>query len=204
MKKSLTQIGLIQEYFQKHPNQDIPHPDVVDWAVAEWASRTGRKLRDPDRSIRTLYARGYLIKVKNGVYRYDPEMAYQRELEDFSAAQRTEILARDEYKCVICGQGPREGMEIHADHIKPKERGGKATIENGQTLCSTHNYRKKNLKQTETGKKMFIHLLELAKQENDLKLQDFCSDVLQTYETHDINGHIKWQKPLDRTSSDGD
>ena len=137
------------------------------------------KLRDPDRSIRTLYARGYLIKVEGFIA--TTRNGLPTRAEDFSAAQRTEILARDEYKCVICGQGPREGMEIHADHIKPKDRGGKATIENGQTLCSTHNYRKKNLKQTETGKKMFIHLLELAKQEMTLsfKISAGCAPDLR-------------------------
>ena len=204
MKNRLTQIGLIREYFQDHPNQDIPHPEVVDWATSEWTSRTGQVFRDPDRGIRKLYQEGYLIKVGKGVYRYDPNRASQREPEDFSTVQRAEILARDEYKCVMCGQGEREGMELHADHIKPQDRGGKATIENGQTLCSAHNFLKKNLKQTETGKKMFIRLLELARQENNPSIEEFCMDVLQTYENHDINGHIKWRKPLNRPSSDGD
>ena len=53
---------------------------------------------------------------------------------------------------------------------------------------------KKKLKQTETGKKMFIRLYELAKKEQDNTLQDFCTDILQTYEKHGINGHIEWEK----------
>ena len=85
-------------------------------------------------------------------------------------------------------------MEIHIDHIKPKELGGKATIENGQILCAQHNFQKKTLKQTETGKKMFIRLYQLAKDENDKKTVRFCEDVLKTYEAHDINGHIEWEK----------
>lgn len=41
---------------------------------------------------------------------------------------------------------------------------------------------------------MFIRLYELAKKENNETLQDFCSDILRTYETHNINGHIEWEK----------
>ena len=182
------------EYFQQNPNRDIGHPEVVDWARKRWLRRTGKVLRDPDRAIRSLHQAGRLIKVKKGIYRYDPESASQRELEDFSAAQKSEILIRDEYKCVICGRGKREGLDLHVDHIKPKDLGGRAIIDNGQTLCSQHNFMKKNLKQTETGKKMFIRLYELAKREKDQSIQDFCLDVLQSYEDHDINGHIKWEK----------
>jgi 5-methylcytosine-specific restriction endonuclease McrA len=50
-------------------------------------------------------------------------------------------------------------------HIRPKDLGGEVIVENGQTLCSQHNFLKKNLKQTETGKKMHIHLYKLAEKE---------------------------------------
>lgn len=95
---------------------------------------------------------------------------------------------------MICGKGAAEGIELHIDHIKPKYLGGKAEIDNAQTLCSQHNFLKKNLKQTETGKKMFIHLYQLAKNKKNKKLKNFCYDILKTYETHDINGHIDWKK----------
>ncbi len=72
--------------------------------------------------------------------------------------------------------------------------GGEATIENGQTLCSQHNFIKKNLKQTETGKKMFIRLYDLAKSQNNEELEQFCIDILETYEKYNINGHIIWNK----------
>lgn len=85
-------------------------------------------------------------------------------------------------------------FELHADHIKPKDFGGKATLENGQTLCSQHNFLKKNLKQTETGKKLFIRLYELAKKENNQSLMKFCAEVLEVFEKNNINGHIVWKK----------
>ena len=190
----LVQIDLLIEFFKKNPNRDIRHPEVVDWVVSTYMKRTGKVFRDPDRAIRKLAQSGFLIKIAKGIYKYDPSKAYKRELEDFTAAQKEAILKRDGYKCVICGRGEKDGVELHVDHIKPKDLGGEATIENGQTLCSQHNFMKKNLKQTETGKKMFIRLYELAKGENNDELKKFCAEVLETYEKHGVNGHIVWNK----------
>ena len=193
-KNNHAQKALIIEFFKKNPSRDIKHPEVVDWVVATYKKRTGNVFRDPDRSIRQLSQSGFLIKIAKGIYKYDPQKAHKRELEDFTAAQKEVILKRDGYKCVICGRSKKDGVDLHIDHIKPKDFGGEATIENGQTLCSQHNFIKKNLKQTETGKKMFIRLYELAKNEKNKELMKFCADVLETYEKHNINGHIIWRK----------
>src|SRR3989338_5026737 len=138
MKNNTVQKNLIVEFFKKHPN----------------------------RAIRHLAQSGFLIKVAKGIYKYDPKKAHKRELEYFTQSQKEIILKRDGYKCVVCGKGRENGVELHIDHIKPKDLGGEASIENGQTLCAQHNFIKKNLKQTETGKKMYIRLYELAKSEN--------------------------------------
>lgn len=191
---NVVQQDLIVEFFKKNPNRDIKHPEVVDWVVATYKERTGNVFRDPDRAIRKLSQTGFLIKIAKGIYRYDPKKAGKRELQDFTAAQKEAILKRDGYKCVICGRGKKDGVDLQVDHIKPKDLGGEATIENGQTLCAQHNFIKKNLKQTETGKKMFIRLYELAKSEDNKELMKFCEDVLETYEKHNINGHIVWEK----------
>lgn len=193
-KNNVVQKDLIIEFFKENPNRDIKHPEIVDWVVSTYKEKTGNVFRDPDRAIRQLAQSGFLIKIAKGIYRYDPEKAYRRELQDFTSAQKQAILKRDNYKCVICGRGRKDGVDLHVDHIKPKDFGGEATIENGQTLCAQHNFIKKNLKQTETGKKMFIRLYDLAKSEKNEELMGFCSDVLETYEKHDINGHIVWQK----------
>lgn len=196
MKNSnnLVQEDLIVEFFKKNPNRDIKHPEVVDWVVNIYKKRTGKVFRDPDRAIRKLSQSGFLIKIAKGIYKYDPDKACKRELEDFTATQKEAILKRDGYKCVICGRGKKDGVDLHIDHIKPKDLGGEATIENGQTLCSQHNFIKKNLKQTETGKKMFIRLYELAKSEGNKELKKFCADILETYEKYNINGHIIWKR----------
>lgn len=190
-KKQISQLDLIMEFFKANPKRDISHPEVVDWVSVEWQKRTGKVFRDPDRGIRSLHQRGYLQKIAKGVYRYEPEMVHLREdLEDFSPALKKQILERDGYKCVICGFGKKEGVELHIDHIKPKDLGGKATLQNGQTLCARHNFLKKNLKQTETGKKMFLQMLETAKENDDKELIAFLREVLEVYEKHNINGHI--------------
>src|SRR3989344_2251909 len=152
MKKDNIQKELIVEFFKKHPHRDIEHPEVVDWVVATYKKRTGNIFRDPDRAIRHLAQSGFLVKVSKGIYKYDPEKSHVRELHDFTAVQKKAILERDNYKCVICGRVEKDGVDLHVDHIKPKDFGGEATIENGQTLCAQHNFIKKNLKQTETGK----------------------------------------------------
>ena len=147
MKKNnnnLVQKDLLIEFFKKNPNRDIKHPEVVDWVVSTYMKRTGKVFRDPDRAIRKLAQSGFLIKIAKGIYKYDPNKAYKRELEDFTAAQKEAILKRDGYKCVICGRGKKDGVDLQVDHIRPKDFGGEAIIENGQTLCSQHNFIKKN------------------------------------------------------------
>ena len=189
----ISQEQLIQEYYVNNPNRDIGHEEAVDWLVREYQERTGEVFRDPDRVIRKLSQSGFLIKVSKGVHRYDPDFIRERQLEDFSADQKAEILKRDGSKCVICGKGKADGVELHIDHVKPKDLGGKAEILNGQTLCAQHNFLKKNLKQTETGKKMFIRLYELAKEKDDQNTIAFCKAILDVYEEYGINEHIEWQ-----------
>ncbi len=189
----MSQIDLIFSYYRERPNKAIPHAEVVDWAVAEWQRRSGKVFRDPDRAIRKLHQEGKLQKLGKGLYAYDPKLEVSRMLEDFSEADKRKILERDGYRCVVCGAGRESGIELQVDHIKPKDKGGRATIENGQTLCAMHNFRKRNLGQTETGKKMFIRLYDVARETGDRQLCEFIRDVLLTYERHNINGHIVWR-----------
>lgn len=61
-------------------------------------------------------------------------------------------------------------------------------------ICSQHNFFKKNYRQTETGKRMFIRLYEASKNLGDEKIARFCEDVLKVYQKHQINDHIEWHK----------
>ncbi len=185
---------LIMEYFEAHANQELSHGPIVDKVTEEWKKEHKNPPRDPWRMIRSLHEQGILQKIRKGVYKYDPQLIKKMELEDFSQVQKEQILRRDNYRCVICGRGLENGVGIVVDHIKPRSLGGKAEIINGQTLCSIHNLRKKNYGQTETGKKMFIRLHEIAKNVKDEELLRFCENVLKVYEEHHINDHIEWKK----------
>jgi len=192
IKKSIT--DLIVEYFKKHPNEELRHGPVVDWVEAKYLKLYKKKPRDTWRAIRKLHQDGFLIKVKKGIYKYDPNHVHKRKLEDFTAEQKRQIFERDNYRCVQCGRRQDEGYELHSDHRVPKDKGGKATVENGQTLCSVCNFRKKNYGQTESGKKMLIRLWEASKKIGDKKTEKFCEEVLMVYEKYDINGHIEWKR----------
>lgn len=95
MLKKISQLDIIKEFFIQHPNRDIKHPEVVDWVTEEFKKRTGNIFRDPDRGIRSLSQKGFLIKVAKGIYRYDPAFVNNRELEDFTSSQKKQILERN-------------------------------------------------------------------------------------------------------------
>lgn len=190
---NITQKALIFQYYEERPNQDIPTPEVVDWATVEYLRITSKPLRDPDRMIRSLYSDGKLVKVKTGLYRYDPNATTDLPEEAFTAAQKAEILENGGYRCAMCGATQSEGAVLHADHIVPRSKGGTATVENGQVLCSQHNNLKKNYGQTETCKRMYKVLYEKALELNDTAMREFIEDVMNVYDEHNINSHIDWR-----------
>jgi len=190
-KKKQSQMDILLEYYKKNPNRDIKHPEAVDWVTKEWKRQTGKVFRDPDRGIRKLHQNGYLMKIKKGVYRYEPDFVKERLLEDFSPKIKEAIFKRDKYKCVLCGRGRADGVEIQADHKLPKDKGGKATLENGQTLCAQHNFIKKNFGQTTLGKRFFVQLYESAKKSKNKNLIKFCLEVLGVFDKYNIDIDIK-------------
>ncbi len=131
-----------------------------------------------------------LIKDKKGIYLYDPDHINEVELFDFPPNVKEEIFKRDNYRCVVCGRGIADGVELCADHLKPKDKGGDNSIDNGQTLCMEHNLIKKNYSQTEAGKRYFIKMYKQAKAKHDEKIIGFCKCVFECYDRHGINGHI--------------
>ena len=53
---------------------------------------------------------------------------------------REQVFDRDGYKCRMCGSS----KNLTLDHIKPKSKGGKRTLDNLQTLCDPCNVTKGN------------------------------------------------------------
>lgn len=182
---------LIIEYFRRHPRQDLSHGPVVDWVTKQYLKEHDKPPRDPWRAIRKLHQEGTLVKVRKGVYRYEPDHIKGAKLFDFPANIKAAIFKRDNYRCVVCGRGRAEGVELCADHIKPKDKGGDNSVGNGQTLCMEHNLLKKNYSQTEAGKRYFMRIYEQAVAKGDQNMIRFCKDVFDVYDKHKINGHIK-------------
>ncbi len=181
---------LVMEFFKKHPNEDLPHGPVVDWVEEQYLKLYGRKPRDTWRQIRKFHQEGKLIKVRKGIYRFDPDYVKEIELFDFPPDVKEKIFKRDNYQCVVCGRGRQDGIEICTDHIKPKDKGGTNTIDNGQTLCMEHNLMKKNYSQTEAGKRYFIKMYKQAVANNDKRMISFCKCVFECYDKHGVNSHI--------------
>lgn len=192
MDKARTTISdLIMEYFRSHTKEDLEHGPVVDWVEEQYLKLYGKKPRDTWRGIRRLHQEGILIKVKKGVYKYDPNLIQTRELYEFPPAVKEAIFKRDKYRCILCGRGRKDSFEIHADHRTPLDKGGANTIDNGDTLCSEHNLLKKNFSQTEFGKRFFIRLYKDALKKNDERMVNFCKAIFDDYDEYGINGHIR-------------
>lgn len=86
------------------------------------------------------------IEIRNQVYTYklfreiiSLETKGNKRL--FDKNQKTVIWRRDNEECRQCGCKVKF-KDMHADHIKPYSKGGKTTIENGQTLCVNCNLKK--------------------------------------------------------------
>lgn len=67
-------------------------------------------------------------------------------------------------------------------------------IENEQTDRTSRDFIQEFLDQTEKHKKFIIRLYEVAKADGESEIMEFCLDVLNTYDKHDINGHIEWER----------
>lgn len=130
--------AVAREFFEANPNRDLKQEEITAYILKKRPDA-----QDPWRAVRKLYQDGWLIKVDKGVYKRVPGYQAQADDEHFTPAVRDAIYARDRSRCIVCGNGPHNGYEIHADHIRPRHLGGQSTVENGQTLCSEHNLLKK-------------------------------------------------------------
>ena len=185
---------LILEYFHAHPNEELEHAPVVDWVTDQRVAMGYDPPRDPWRMVRQLHQEGKLIYVRKGIYKYDPDYEHDVELEDFPPAVKQAIFKKDNYRCVVCNLGREDGVNIAADHKKPKDKGGTNDLDNGQTLCYQHNAMKKNYSQTEAGKRFFKHTYDMAVANNDKNMIAFCEAVFDAYEEYDMNGHVERPK----------
>ena len=174
----------------KHPNTEFKPGDVDDW-VTEQREKEGLPAQDVRRATRDLASKGKLVKPQRGIFKYVPDQDRERELQDFSQAVKQAILKKYNYRCIVCGQGKEDGIDIAVDHKIPREKGGTNDIENGQVLCTKHNNLKKTYSQTETGKRIFIEIYNTAVAKDDKPMIALCESVFDAYDDHDMNGHIE-------------
>lgn len=179
MPKTVT--DYIKEYFDKHPNEEIEHGRVVDY-VFQFIP----KARDPWRAIRKLYQEGWLQQVSKGVYKRVPGYDGKKLLDPFPLDIKEAIFKSDNYRCRLCGNGRHNGYEIHADHIRPQNKGGKSTFENGQTLCSEHNLMKKRYGTYDFLTKYSKTMLERANKNRDKKAESFFKEILEVIKKYKI------------------
>lgn len=178
-KKNISRI--IKEFFDKNPNRDITQSEVVDHVF-----KFIPKARDPWRSVRKLYEEGYLIQVRKGIYKRIPGYKGQSSDKPFPPEIKEAIFQRDNYRCAVCGNGRHNGYEIHADHIRPRSKGGQSTLENGQTLCSDHNILKKNYGTVDFFKKYSEKMLKRAQKLKDRKTEAFFKEILKVVEKYNL------------------
>jgi len=107
-------------------------------------------------------------------------------LTPFPKEIKDEIFKRDNYKCVVCENGPHNGYEIHADHIKPQAKGGGNILENGQTLCSEHDMMKKRYGTTDFLGKYSKKMIILAKENKDEKTENLFGEILEVLKKHGL------------------
>ena len=182
---------LILEFFEDRPSEEFRPGSVVDWVTPRYSEEHSEPPRDVPRAIRRLAQKRKLIRVRYGIYKYNPNQAKKIKSQDFSPTVRQAIHKRDNYRCVVCGLGENDGVDIAVDHIIPLDNNGTNDIANGQTLCTQHNNMKKNYSRTEAGKRYFIKIYEVAMRSNDEKIIAFCESVFNAYDEHGVNGHIE-------------
>lgn len=174
-----TIIQTIRDYFEENPNREITQEEVVTHVFKFFPNA-----RDPWRTTRKLYEEGFLVKVRRGVYKRIPGYQGEASEEPFPYHVKKQIFERDNYRCIVCGNGPHNGYEIHADHIKPRSKGGKNTLENGQTLCSEHNMMKKNYGTTDFLRRYCQKMLSIAQEIGDLKTEELFKDIRAVLDKH--------------------
>ena len=102
-EKTVSQKEFVKEWFRNNPNREIASAEFKSVIEGLYEKAFGKRFEDVDRQIRALNQEGFLVRIKKGVFKYVPGAEHHRVLEDFTQAERNQILKRDGYKCVICG-----------------------------------------------------------------------------------------------------
>lgn len=98
----------------------------------------------------------------------------------FTSKERSEIYIRDKGRCGICGKFiPLNEFTI--DHIVPISKGGTYDYDNLQCCCFKCNQLKSNEMPDDFYGKMFIALINHAKQQNNKKMKKFLKKAEKAF-----------------------
>lgn len=98
----------------------------------------------------------------------------------FTSKERSEIYIRDKGRCGICGKFiPLNEFTI--DHIIPISKGGTYDYDNLQCCCFKCNQLKSNETPDDFYEKMFIALINHAKQQNNKKMKKFLKKAEKAF-----------------------
>ena len=125
-------------------------------------------------------------KPDRGSYLFRPGEGKLKPKSPFNQNVKEKIKKRDNYQCQWCKTKETNLDPLAIDHIIPEDKGGKGVLENGITLCTTCNNRKKNLNASTFGKNMFEKYLIISKKNKDTKAVKFLKAVLNVYKKHGL------------------
>lgn len=88
-----------------------------------------------------------IVPIKVSCNKEKSETNLHQTSRDINLRLRFKVMARDNFKCCICGASPATNPNVilHIDHIKPWAKGGETVLDNLQTLCSKCNLGKSDL-----------------------------------------------------------
>ena len=131
-------------------------------------------------------------KVGNSGFRRDNDTARRRTIPKHL---RVQVLARDSYRCLMCGVSSSQGARLHVDHIRPVVTGGTDELDNLGTLCDNCNLGK--------GTHTFRNYRELpfaATSRPDSKFTRWQAIRGKLVQIEPLIGHPGWQPPIPESS----
>ena len=94
----------------------------------------------------------------------------------FTTKQREEILERDGYRCVLCGNGNREGYDLYVEPLLPNMQ-PPFKLDDGCTVCSRHHHRRKGSSLLEAWGEMMTQMASTPISPGNREFVAFASEM---------------------------
>ena len=165
--------------------KDMSAKSICENADKIFESYKKKPFADRGRDIRSLHiAEGIIQKTSKGNYKFTGKFK-DKSSSVFTPNIKKQVLNRDGFKCTNCNGSASEGYELMVDHIIPASKNGPATLDNGQTLCTTCNNIKSNYDVKSFGRKMFNTYLKKAIKTEDHENKKFFQEILYVFKKYD-------------------